>query len=329
MFRGMRLGILTAVAACVALSACKGGDRYAALAKKANAARADAGEEVKPAPADATMIAHHQNGPRKIVVDSDSLFWLNDGSRGEGKPGIMKAPKGGGEVKAFVEGEGIMDFTADASNIYFLAPRAGKIFKAAKSGGEPTVIAQSAGIMRGVIADDTDVFWAENEAIFKISKNGGKEQMVVKEIVAPDYLTVDETSLYWYSSLSGIVMKAPKKGGGTAKVYANDKHTLHTIFISGPDLFVTFGSTGKGEIWKMGKSGGAVNLAKGVEPGSDYAVDSSNIYWATEDALYKMPRGGGTPAVMVPKTDRARNLTVDDASVYWTDRGGRVQKMAK
>jgi hypothetical protein len=53
------------------------------------------------------------------------------------------------------------------------------------------------------------------------------------------------------------------------------------------------------------------------------------VYWVTEDGIYKVPRGGGSATQVVAKADRARNLAVDDTSVYWTDRGGRVQKMPK
>ena len=86
--------------------------------------------------------------------------------------------------------------------------------------------------------------------------------------------------------------------------------------------------------WQEGGVAGAsrrfpLKLGAGLEPGSDYTTDQGFVYWATEDGLYKIPRAGGSATEIVAKTDRARNLAVDSRSVYWTDRGGRVQKMPK
>ena len=57
MFRRMHRTLLVAIAVA-ALLGCKGGDRYKELAKKAKAARADAGEKVVAAPTEATRVAH-------------------------------------------------------------------------------------------------------------------------------------------------------------------------------------------------------------------------------------------------------------------------------
>src|SRR5262249_43055977 len=155
-----------------------------------------------------TLIAGHQNGPRQIAVDDDAIYWLNDGTRGEGKAGIMQAQKRGGDVKALVEGDGIFAFAIASTTLYFLAPRAGKLSKVPKSGGEPRALVETSGIRRGLALDEDTVYWPENEGIFRIPKAGGKPQQIVKEIISPDYLPIDESNAYWYSSLSGIVMKA-------------------------------------------------------------------------------------------------------------------------
>src|SRR5262245_50100127 len=152
---------LLLVAVLTAAGACKGKNRYEELARKANASRSDAGEEVTPSPKEATLLAGHQNGPRQIAADSDSVYWLNDGTRGEGKAGLMKASKSGGEPKVLVDGDGIFAFALDDSNVYFVAPRAGKVLKVAKSGGEPVSLADTGGIIRGIAVDDKEVYWPE------------------------------------------------------------------------------------------------------------------------------------------------------------------------
>jgi hypothetical protein len=324
--------VRSALVVCVALSlvACKGKESYAEMARKANAARSDAGEPVKAYPPDATLLAGKQNGPRQISVDGDGIYWLNDGSRGEGQPGIMKLPKSGGELTPLLKSDQVVSIAADASSVYFIVPRAGQVAKVAKSGGQPTVLAETQGMIRALAIDDTDVYWAEEEALYRVPKAGGKAQVAVKDASLVDYLVADEGNLYWYGSISGSVMRASKKGGGPARIHNDDKHTLHTIFIDGADLYFSFGAAKKMELYRMPKGGGTpAQVVGGQEPGSDFATDSSHIYWASEDGIFKVARSGGSVTQVVAKADRIRNLAVDGSHVYWTDRGGRVQKMAK
>lgn len=323
------LSLLVPVVLAV-LGGCKGGNDYAAMARAANAARADAGnEDLLPVPPSATLLAAAQNAPRALQVIGDSLFWLNQGGRSVGKKGVYSVPRGGGPVVAHASGDAdVMAVGADASGVYWLAPRLGKILKVARGGGNPEELAATTGISRGLVIDATDVFWAENGAIFRVPKAGGKAVQVT-EAGIPDWLSADETHLYWYSTLSGMVFRAPKKGGPAVKVHEDDKHTLHTFFLDGPDLFVSFGADNKGVIQKVPKAGGAaVTVVEGVQPGADFAVDASNVYWITEDDIYKVPRNGGSVSKIVEKVAHGRDLAVDDQYVYWADRT-RVQRLPK
>jgi hypothetical protein len=208
--------------------------------------------------------------------------------------------------------------------------RAQKVMKVAKSGGEPVELATSEGLPRALTLDDTTLYWGEDEGLFSVPKAGGKAQPVIKGASLPDFLVVDETALYWYSSVSGKAFKGPKRGGSPAPLYTDDQHTLNAFFLAGGELFFSYGSNGKMELYRLPKSGGKPTLVVGEQnPGSDFATDGTNIYWATDDAIFKVQKSGGAATAVVQKGDRLRNLTVDDSSVYWTDRGGRVQKMAK
>lgn len=185
-------------------------------------------------------------------------------------------------------------------------------------------------MMRTLALDDTTVYWAEDDGLFAVPKAGGKSQQVVKGAGLADYLVADAATLYWYSSVSGKVYKAPKKGGAPAVLYADEQHTLNNFFLDGGELHFSFGSNGKMELNRLPKgSNKPVQVFGGQEPASDFATDGTSIYWVTEDNILKVPRAGGTPTVVVAKGDRMRNLAVDESSVYWTDRGGRVQKMPK
>jgi hypothetical protein len=326
--RPVRPLLLTAV---VLLGACKGGNNYASMAKEANSARADAGSaEAVAAPPGATLIGSGQNAPRDIQLDGDSIFWINEGGRSAPtKPGLYKIPKAGGPVVALMPEADLMAMAADATSVYWLAPRAGKVGKVGRAGGTPEVLAETHNIVRGMVADETDVYWAEDDGVFRVSKAGGKAATVCPANL-PDHLAIDGTHVYWYSSLAGVVYRAPKKGGTPAKVHADDQHTLHTIFLEGPDLFVAFGSENKLVIQKVPKGGGkAATVTEGQETGVHFAADGSNVYWISEDNVFKVPRNGGTVTKVVAKLEHGREIALDDSSVFWLDRSGRVQKMPK
>jgi hypothetical protein len=321
--------VKTLLPVVLVLCACKGGNDYASMAKKANAERGKPDDsEVKPAPANATLLSSGQNAPSHLQLEGDSVVWLNEGGR-MGKPGLFKVGRGGGPTTAVLEKAEIATMSADGTSLYFLAPHEGKIQKVARGGGAPETLAETTSILRGLVIDDTDVIWAENEAIMRIPKAGGKPSPVVV-VGIPDYLALDGNFVYWYSNIAGVISKAPKKAGGASKVYADDQHTLHTFFIDGNDLFVSFGAENKMVIQRLPKTGGKpVTLIDGQEPANDFAIDGSNIYWITEDNIFKVPRTGGAATKVVEKLEHGRDVVVDDQFVYWSDRSGRIEKMAK
>ncbi len=313
----------------VLLAGCKGGNDYASMAKQANSARGDAGgSEVSPAPKEATLLGSGNNSPSHLQLEGETLSWLNEGGR-VGPVGLFKTSKAGGPAVSVLPEPELAAMASDANAIYWLAPHTGKIGKVSKGGGAPEVLAETTSILRGLAIDDTDVFWAENEAIMRVPKAGGKATPVIV-VGLPDFLQVDGTHVYWYSTISGVIQRAPKKGGAASKVYADDQHTFHTIFVDGPDLFLSFGAEKKGVLQRLPKAGGKpVTLCEDQDPGTDFAVDANNVYWITEDDIFKVPRSGGAVTKVVAKLEHGRDLVVDDRFVYWADRSGRIQKMPK
>lgn len=320
--------LLLALVGLGLLAACKGGNKYADMARQANAARDAGPEEVKPAPPGATLLAAHQNVPRDLRADDSSLYWWNEGGRWEGQPGLFRMPKGGGDPTCLRPGAGILATALDASALYWLEPEAGRVMRLGKSQTEPTVLATTDEAMRGMALDDTFVYWTENAAIHRVPKEGGKAQVVAKDISMPDMLSVDGTHVYWYSMMAGVIYRAPKKGGAPKKVHADDQHTLHAFFLDGDDLYFSYGAEKKMELLRIPKAGGKPTpVLGGQDPASAFAVSGDRIYWVTEEGIFSVGKSGGVSKV-IDKTDRARDLVVEGRTIYWTDRGGRVQRMS-
>lgn len=311
----------------VALAGCKSEKDYLAkLPQVPDAGPAD----LRPRPPEATLLAVEQNGPRNLEVSSGQVFWMNAGGRPTGALGVFGMADRGGPVTSYATGTGdLMAIAADADAVYWLEPRAGRVMKKPRGGGDAVKLADSTGISRGLFLDQDTVYWAENEAIYAVPKAGGKAR-VVSPTDIPDLFAVDDGYVYWYSSITGNLSRAPKKGGGRAqKIYTDKDHTLHTLLVGGGELFVAFGAEGRMTIQRLPAGGGApVTVVDGQQSPLDFAIDAQNLYWITEDDVLKVPRAGGAATKVVEKLWFGTSLAVDDQYVYWTDKS-RIQRMPK
>ena len=78
-----------------------------------------------------------QDSYRRIVVDSQHVYWSSSGKSGPISGAVKKVPISGGSVTTLVDYPYLADFSVDGSNVYFseLASNAGSIRKVSLSGG--------------------------------------------------------------------------------------------------------------------------------------------------------------------------------------------------
>lgn len=282
-----------------------------------------------PVPETATLLASGQNVPRNLISDEGYLYWLNEGLRAEGKAGIFRVSKSGGEVETLWEGKGVEGIAVANGSVYAILSRDEKVLKIPKSGGKAEVVIQDHVGLSAIAADEQAVYWTSEAGIVRLPHAGGDPKPVFTELVPPMGLSLDRGTLYWYSAVDGKVMRGPVSGGSPREWFAPDL-TLHNYFARDGELFWAIGPQGKTEIRSRPAAGGApvtVTTAQAIPV--DIAVDDSNLYWTDGDALFRAPRKGGPAVAVVTGTDRSIAVAVDGASVYWTDRGGRIQKVAK
>lgn len=289
----------------------------------------DAGT-VSPAPPNATVITAGQNVPRDLHQDGDSLYWVNEGRRAEGLPGVFKVSKSGGEAVTLFQGKGVQALALDDANVYWTNAENGTVMRVPKSGGSPVAVAAEQDNVAAIAVDATHVYWIAGEAIVRVEKEGGKPpKPVVEGFGQPTGLAVDDAFVYSYSTLSGKLSRVPKKGGAAKPVVTEDV-TLHAFFADDRFLYWSIGSEGKAELKRLAKAGGKPSsVVTGQSIPGGLAQDGSSIYWTNGDAIFRADKSGGGATKIVDKTDRAISLAVDATNVYWTDRMGRVQKLPK
>ncbi|MFZ5470355.1 MAG: hypothetical protein ACOZIN_13040 [Myxococcota bacterium] len=323
--RALLLGMVT----LSALAGCKKKESLQ-LAEAAKERAKDAGSGVAPVPAHAHLIASGQNVPRDLYAAGDSLHWLNEGRRAEGKPGLFKVSKRGGEVAELAVGLGIHAHALDGENVYWIHPENEVVMRAPLAGGAPTPIASGQENLSALALDDTHVYWAGAEEIRRAPKAGGPVQVVASKLSIPSGLSVDAQAVYWYSPMSGKLARAPKKGGA-ARPVLSENVTLHSFFLDDGFLYWSLGSEKKAVIRRQATSGGKpFDVVTGQDVPAGLTADATHVYWTTGDAIFRVPKEGGAAAqTVVDGTDRALSVAVDETHVYWSDRMGRIQSVPK
>jgi hypothetical protein len=186
-------------------------------------------------------------------------------------------------------------FTGDATHLYWVDATDGHFYRVPRTGGTPTVVAQSG---------------TPNK---------------------PLQALVDGDSLYWVnqptSGKGWTLWKAPKSGGAApTQLLFLQAGKFHQLAMDANALYFLDYYTG---LNKLSKSGGAVtNIAYADSPGSVLAVDGARIYWIKDEVLTATCKDGGGHQVITSETYLTSDLAVDDTGIYWAQ-FYKVYKLSK
>jgi hypothetical protein len=217
---------------------------------------------------------------------------------------------------------------------------------------QPTVVVASADRPNGIVADGTNIYWAETNGgtIKKAAPDGSNVVTLVaaSENWKPFQLALQGGYLYFSEVAEGRVARVPIAGG-----------TVETMAISSSPGGVAV--TDSRVYWAVGAVGGGIYrvpntvppanghtpelVAGGQDTSSSVAVDDENIYWLAsaswieaEGALRMCPIAGcpsGGPIDLANGIAYPIDLALDDAAIYYTVYGidgvvdGAVMKIAK
>jgi hypothetical protein len=226
----------------------------------------------------------------------------------------------------------------DASHVYGFD--ATGIVSAPKSGGTPTLLQKTIGTHFAV--DSTHVYFHDYygvrvngdnyyQSIFSTElATGTVLNLATQQFVTGPFVS-DDTHLYWFSDNQPngeIRLMSLAKSGGPATILTHGGGaTPDGPAFDGKDVYwTTYGGwttpVPPSTLQALPAIGGTPSLLASPSGPGDLAVDASNVYFAdSDDAIMKVPKGGGTPTVLVGQLNRPFGIVLSDSNVYWINQG--------
>lgn len=167
--------------------------------------------------------------------------------------------------------------------------------------------------------------------VWKIPISGGQPVQLFKgysidenSVILPDtfVLGTDKDYVYWSS---GAIWRTPKTGGESIKLTVGKPTEM---VLDETDLYWhNFGGENAPPtpIYNVSKTGGEAKAFTDPVITSGIALDSSNLYWAQSDGIYKKPKNGGAPTKIHSPAEKQfiSGLAADVNNLYFTEGSGR------
>jgi hypothetical protein len=234
----------------------------------------------------ASCVACDQGEPRELAAGGSSVYWVD---KGLGQ--VRTAPLGGGEVATLWTGSVGTPVAVDQSHVYWFDSGAGALMQADLDGGNPTQVATGQSGVISMAADSGFLYWINASQIVELDLSVGTPTVIAQGQISPRSAAVDSMNVYWAAGPWGeaeTVQRIPRGGGEVVQLAAAGAHAIAL-----DDNCIYAADNYGGQIWKMAKTGGDIQVLATDQPYPfDIAVDDSAVYWSSEtDAtVAKVPK---------------------------------------
>lgn len=176
------------------------------------------------------------------------------------------------------------------------------------------------------------LFVTSPNRIYFVSNEGPIAVVTTSRLISA--LAVDDAHVYWASypdgggdGHSGTISRAAFNGDGVTDL-ATDLATPEAVAVDGASVYWV--DSARGEVGSAPKTKGqATRLATGQKAPNLLAVRGQDLYFASEDGLYRLPLCASAQPAQVTHLP-AGGLALDDQRVYMTDaHGHRVLAFAR
>lgn len=270
-------------------------------------------------------------GAPAIGVNGDGLFYLFIGAA-EGPGGfVMHLPDGASEPVrlATVPGGGSggrqgLAVTQTAA-IFSEAGDYGEDSQGAvlsvSPGEEPTTLASTAGLAFALVADEQNVYFADDEGTKSVPLTGGPVRTLADQTAISAIMVAGSTLYLAVGGQPGSLSSVPIDGGPVT-VLATES-PLQMVMCGQSVCWLT-GSPYDMRLRQLVPGGRPATLATGLVKPHDLVFDGRHFF-VTEGfgSLTRIPAAGGTPDGSIDAVGLgASSLALDDACLYWSQVDG-------
>jgi hypothetical protein len=290
-----------------------------------------------------TTLAEGQH-PTKMVVDQDSVYWIDTppvNELGQDTPMQLKSvSKSGGAVVVLATAASFRQIHVDNQSIYWMSDDGtdhvtASLYSTPKSGGGAiTTLAVLPAHQYLVDVDDTSVYLEDTDAatFSSMPRSGGAQTLLFSGVPKAAWILLDAQSIYWNSDTETFSLP---KGGGTPTHLTSQPPGAILRGQNAQNLYFLFANDGEHSLI-VAKSGGSQTLlSNGMVP---MAVDDHCLYttpWPTSpggtfDTLLGAPMNGGAPSTLATGLAGPAAMDADESGLYWIHpEAGLVMKMAR
>lgn len=299
-----------------------------------------------------TILASSQNEANSLVLQGNSLFWVEGVCCATGQVGkIKRVPLAGGQVSVVI-GDILAPngrLAASSATLYWIEGGAalasegiGRIRKAHILGGTPTTVAS--GILNTSnppsVISGPFIYVGDKGAIKKLSLDGGFPEILYSIGINQNAagfindIATDDAFLYWTESNDSTVRRMPISGGlATTLSTFTSARAKQIAVVNGFVYWVDDMSSAGDSIRQMPVAGGTLKtIASNIQGLTGLEVDSNSAYFAEYETgdIRKVSVNGGTVTTLFDGSarDSPSSITQDQTHVYWSHQTqvGRVSK---
>jgi hypothetical protein len=287
-------------------------------------------------------LASGQAHPTRLVLDSQSVYWINQGPEG-GDGTVMKVAKTGGTATtlATASGEQVTALALDGISLYWAHSdgTSGTIAVMSASGGVSQTLVTDASWAGDLAIGADTIYWSRiglGSGISSAIKSGGSPSSILDGASLVTFLRLEGNTLYFVDTGAG-----PQNGQIGALVLGEHTPTTLADALARPRHLgadadtLYFATEGDGHVRSVPKAtSGAETLAYGQQGPYGLALDETSLYWtnrAADPATDACMSGDGSvmamsleeriPVVLAEGLHCPMAIAVDDSGVYWVEYG--------
>jgi hypothetical protein len=286
---------------------------------------------------DALYLAQGREQPRALTVDSQLVHWIEGGVT---TSSVLRINVNGGAITTIASNQDYpTDIKSDGVHIYWSNALSGsQAMKRQPLGtiGDGETVFSNANTLvapQAIAVDSTNVYWFDYNLrrTFKAPKNGSQKDPTTGTATGlspilgfPSWvMSVDATNIYF---APGYAEYAPinADGAGTELFYPGSSST--SIAIDATYVYYMTNNSGTTGLARQPKTPGGAQQPITTFTGTlahSMDTDANFLYFATNQALYKVAKTGGTPITLSTLVDGVERIVVTYEAVYWVNGGSQ------